>query len=164
MSGAIRIIDAAPEHLAGLLPRMRRADWFELFHACGIPPDAALWEAFAKSLRRRAALRDGQVLALWGVVPFAGYEGAGVPWFVAADGVEREARAFATHARQEVAQLMDGFTLLVNMVSAEHGAAVRFLDWCGFDVAETAEPFGPLGRPFYRFTMQAGTREDVCAE
>lgn len=159
----IRIVDALPAHVEGLLPDMRRADWFELFHSTGLPPDEALYQAYMKSIRRRAALDGDEVVALFGVARLTGHDGIGVPWFVATDALRKHVRAIVEHTRREVQEMMEPFGMLVNMVSAEHTESVRFLRWCGFHVADRAEAFGPLGRDFYRFHMSTGGKS-VCAE
>jgi hypothetical protein len=160
MTVRVDILPASEAHARELAPRMRQADVLEVQASGGYTPLAALLVSLERSEVARAALLDGVVACLWGVVPLrrsALHGRVGGAWLLTSDLLERHPRAFWRHCRRELALLFERFDALTNAMDCRNVAALRWGWRLGFRF-ERPEPFGVEGRPFERFHLR---REDL---
>lgn len=129
---------------------VRQADRDEIEQALQVPIAQAISDGISGHKASRIVV-DGDVVAVFGDVPHS--EGIGVPWLISTVHVERHARAFLQVCRPEVAEMLTRSPLLTNFVDARNTAAIRWLQWLGFQFC-AAEPYGPLGLPFHQFWMR----------
>lgn len=90
-------------------------------------------------------LHDGDVcLAVFGVVPWPGQRGTGVPWMLTTNAMERAGRHEVAHLAREVfGRIRRDFDTLTNWAHRENRRALRFIRWLGFRIDAT--PTGPGG-------------------
>lgn len=95
-----------------------------------------LWMAYRQSLITKTALIDGRVGAVWGLGGGA-LGDTGRPWLMTTtEAVKISPIAFARIYRAEVRKMLNLFPHLVNYVWAEHKAAIRMLEVCGFEIGK----------------------------
>lgn len=141
-----------------LAPRLRPADRAECWAAFGLPVGQTLRRSVEASTVLIAAEADGELAALFGLVPVNALEGEGAPWMLATSEADRHARAWLREAPQWLRLIGDGWSVLRNHVDARNGASIRWLRRMGFHVGEAA-PWGWAGLPFRQFEM----RMESCA-
>lgn len=144
------MVPAAPEHVDELAPKMRPADTAEVLASGGFTPREALEESVTASAHAFAALFDGEVAALWGVVDGPG---CGIVWALTGPAVERHPKAFLRHSRIAVNVLLRHYPALTNFVDARYEQALRWVRRLGFSVGPP-EPFGAAGLPFHRILLR----------
>lgn len=158
----VEIVPATPELAREMAPRMRPAEVAEVAAAEGFTPEQALLESLARSEEAWAALFDGQVACMWGVVVLrrtavGGHHGGA--WLLTTDLVERHPKAFWRGCRAEVGRLLSRYASLTNAIDTRHAKAVRWALRLGFPL-EAPAPFGVEGQLFHHFTAR---REDAWA-
>ena len=99
---------------------------------------------------------DGHVLAIYGVGFSKRGHTVGCPWMASTYHVERYWVPFARASRPKIREFLQGYEYLSNYVDTRHQKAVKWLQWCGFEMKEIEMMSGV---PFYRFEM----RRDQCA-
>ncbi|MFA5943193.1 MAG: hypothetical protein WC876_01865 [Candidatus Thermoplasmatota archaeon] len=147
------ITPAQQAHCEALAPLLRPEDVAEAEAMLEdfSTPLHCLEASVAQSSCAWAALVDGQVDAMFGVVPFetaALEHPRGLIWFVTGQGFPRHALAFARVARPVIRALFESFGPLCNYIDARYLAAVRWAKWLGFVVGAPV-PFGPKGLLFH---------------
>lgn len=149
----------AAEDVRALVGRLRAVDVAEVWASSRNTPESALWLSYQQSTRRFTFFRDSCVVALYGVAPMCLLCTTGVPWLLGSDLMEKAGLYFLKHCKSELAELMNGFSMLENWVDDRNEISKRWLKWCGFHIEEPA-PYGPDGLPFRRFWMR---RNELCA-
>ncbi|HWV38855.1 MAG TPA: hypothetical protein VN033_10315 [Vulgatibacter sp.] len=147
---------AAPAHVDELAPKLRPADAAEVLASGGFTPREALEESVRASAHAFAALFDGEVAGMWGVVDGPG---CGIVWALTGPAVERHPKAFLRHSRVAVGVLLRHYPALVNYVDARYAAALRWVRRLGFEVGPP-ETFGAAGLLFHRILLRRGA---ACA-
>lgn len=145
---------ALPEDVAAIAGDPRQADVAELW-ACGrVTPRQALEFGLRYGGEHVwTGLIDGEPVCMFGVTPTSLLGRAGTPWMVGTGRLDQHAVALIRHSRGAVRTMRSAYDSMANMVDARNTAAIRWLRWIGFTVAEKAQPFGPDRLPFHRFTM-----------
>lgn len=153
---------ASPEDCARVALDMREADKVEaMAMALAGPFEAVSWSIGA-SLESFAGRVDGRAVCLFGVGVASLAPLVGRPWLLATDELDAFALPFLRRNRRVIENWAVRFPVLENWVDARHTVAVRWLRWLGFTLDDPA-PFGPMGRDFHRFTLQAGRDDGTCA-
>lgn len=144
----------APGDVVELVVKMRQADIEEL-EAMGIQDFVKEINAsVARSAFCRAYTVDGELACIVGVVPAGGlFDPYGIPWMLGTDVVTCNQRALMRTCRPYIRLMLQAYPVLFNYVHAENHRAVRWLKCVGFTL-HPAEPHGPLGANFHRFTMR----------
>jgi hypothetical protein len=130
--------------------------------AHGLTPEGALLDSLERSEEAYAAIFDGQVACLFGVVHLATWNGEriGGAWLLTSDLVERHRKAFWRACRPALLELFERWDVLVNAIDVRHEKAIRWAERLGLQLGP-AEPFGLAGEPFRAFRAR---REDVWAQ
>lgn len=147
-----RIVDANLSHLAELKRTLREQDQREIT-CMGIPIKRALLNSYRGSIRRKTAIVDDRVAAMWGVGGVF-LSGKGIPWLLTSPAIEKAPIAFVKEAQREVRKMQAVYPSLENHVLASYHQAVGFLALLGFQI-EPPEPMGPDGVLYRRFWMEA---------
>lgn len=152
------IVFRAPrqEDVAPLAANLRQADVDEA-HACGIfDMHAAVADGMRDSLMAWTITVGDEVIAMMGACPLNGslMDDVGIIWMLGTEGVRKHRRALMRVAPSYIAIMQRAFPTLLNIVFSENKTAVTWLGRMGF-VLEPAEPLGPKGEMFHRFSMKA---------
>lgn len=129
----VELVAAHPRHIASIASRMRDVDKIETA-ALGHTPKQALRAGLSQSLWALTALVDGKPEAMLGVVAESMVESAGTPWLLGTDAVYERGRDMLVKGRDVVALMLNTFSRLGNLVSADNDAAIRLLRRWGFSV------------------------------
>jgi len=148
----IEIVPATVHHARLLLRGLRDADKAEIM-AAGFRPGTAVMSSWRRSVMCNAALVDGEVAALWGVVGVL-LGRVGAPWLLTTSACERVSPIrFARIYRGETLAMSRLFPILENFVDVRYHSAVRMLLLAGFRLDEP-KPYGLHGALFRRFEMR----------
>lgn len=150
-TGDYAIVEAERHHIAALIKTLRDEDAAEAT-SINVSPARAVWKSWRSSILRRAALRNGEVVAAWGLGGGL-LSHVGEPWLMTSKGIEQVPVSFVREARREVRAMLDIRDTLTNFVPASYIRAIRFLEVLGFTVYEPL-PLGPNGVPFRQFTLE----------
>lgn len=147
----IQIIEATLEHVQELGRSMNSEDREEA-EAMGLKAHRALWRSWKDSSFRKAALVDGQVVAIWGVVgSFMGLRGR--LWMVTGKKAREVSPIYsALLYRAEVRKMLEIFPLLENYVDNDYERAVKMLEFGGF---KFDDPIAVGEKLFRRFHKEA---------
>lgn len=147
----IHVEPITEESLRYVLANLSRDDADEL-RAAGLEGKGI--EAFEYGWR--AAVDSGCIyfedepVAIFGAGPARQDTSVGVVWMVATDRFTERPHAMARLSRKVIARWRRKFRMLTNLVHCEHGRAIHWLRWLGFQV----EPVGVGPRDaFFAFWM-----------
>lgn len=151
MTHYIEILPATTQHVQELGVIMNAEDWLEA-EQLGMTPHRALWRSWKMSTLRNAAIVDGEVAAIWGVVgTFMGLTGR--IWMVTGPKArEVSSLDFALLYRREVRKMLEIYPRLENIVDNNYSMSLRMLAISGFSLGDPV-PVGPrqkLYRLFYK--------------
>lgn len=150
----IEVRDASLRDIIYVARHLREADQRECLAATLVKPKHMLVSTFWHSPICLVGLVDGEPVCVFGVATgtLLG-DRAGQPWFVATDKIYQHQRAFLRRNRSMVQSWLEMFPRLENYVDARNEKAIQWLEWLGFKL-DPPKPYGVLGRPFRRFTME----------
>jgi hypothetical protein len=149
------MITVRPMHagdIAGIAASARRADVEEMRDGAGVSIEQALEHGLARSLRCALIMAGDLPLAAFGDACQSPLGGVGIPWLVSTDHITAHARGFLRVCRPLVADMLTRHQVLINYVDARNVAAIRWLEWLGFEMSEPM-PAGVRGLPFKQFSM-----------
>lgn len=153
-----KIQPATIQHAEYIASRVRRADREELWASHMMTPLRAMHIGIKSSEFCVTGLDDEEPVVMWGVNrPCLLSHRHGVPWMVATEKLDQKdvMVAFLRRCREPLLVFMKEFDILENYVDERNTRAIRWLQYMGFDVSETSEPYGLLGLPFRRFEMRS---------
>ncbi len=153
MGRAIQIVPARPAHAELLAPTMRREDVAEVLAFGGFSPLGALLDSLRLSDRAYAVSFDGELAALFGIVPGPFLSREAVPWLLTGEAIERHPVSFWRASREVVDYWAQQYPVLVQWVDARYERALRWAARLGFRVAAPA-PLLPGGLPFCRIELR----------
>jgi len=143
-----------PEDVNWLAERLREHDRKELIASTGQDPAVAL----AASMALGSCLVvecDREPVAVLGLPVVSQLPRTGVPWMLGTDWLDDHPAVFGRYSSTIVESWMSRVDRMVNYVDSRNRKAVDWLSWLGFDI-EDAEPHGPYGVPFHKFTWERG--------
>ncbi|WP_445505062.1 hypothetical protein [Microvirga sp. G4-2] len=153
MRARIEVRPATAEDISAIVANIREADRRECLAQTMLPPADALAATMNSALRAWVGLVDGVPACLFGVSRSSTLTPEwGRPWLVGTPLLERHERAFLRRNKAYISEFISIAPKLENWVDMRNEKAVRWLAWLGFKIHD-AEPHGPLGRLFHRFTM-----------
>lgn len=138
-----------------IAPNLRPEDVRECQAQTLLAPLAAMEFVMRHAVRAWTGLVDGVPVCMFGVSRMVAVgTDVGTPWLFGTPLIDKYERSFLRRNRDMVREMSALFSVLENWVDIRNHKAVRWLRWLGFEIHEP-EPHGPLGRLFYRFTMEA---------
>lgn len=147
-----RIVSADFSHIPALAARLRQEDRREAMLSHGFGAREALEFSLSRSALAWTCLLGDEPQIMWGAAPLADKKpGAGSPWLLSSPALYRLQRPFLRHCPEYMELVLRMFPRLENYVHAENHASIRWLRWCGFELALRPEPYGVAGEPFYYF-------------
>jgi hypothetical protein len=150
----VQYLEATLQHAEAFAPLLRAGD-VEEGRALGLEPREALVESVLNSSEAYAVTFNGELGAMFGVVPLRGtvLGTRGLVWILSGRAVDRYPLAFLKASRQVLDALRKHFDVLTNVVDARYEASLRWLRWLNCELGPPA-PFGPKGMLFCRFTAR----------
>lgn len=128
-----RTDEATAEHAVLIAPYLRATDIADLA-IMDRPVLDALTHSIKDSLWAKTLFADGCPVMLFGVGAING--DIGCPWMVGTPWIERHKRAFFRHVVPWLDVAFDDFRVLMNVTLPESVAALRFLEFMGFEFGE----------------------------
>jgi hypothetical protein len=145
---------ATQDHVAAMLPYVRKADRDEVFASSGSAMEVILPICVGSAREAWAGLVDGQVACIFGVNGRTILSEVGVPWMIGTDLIAKHAKAFLRRNKKMVAVMLSLYPTLINYVDVRNVKAIEWLRWLGF-VFDDPAPHGVYQMPFLRFEMKA---------
>lgn len=133
----------------------RHADIEEMRDGAGVTIEQALWQGLEHSLRASVIMAGDKPVAAFGDTSTGVLSGVGVPWLVSTIHVQKHARGFLRVCRPLVDDMLTRHFELMNYVDERNKAAIRWLEWLGFEMGETVTA-AVSGLPFRKFTKSRG--------
>ncbi len=151
MSGGY-IRDAIPDDAYLLAPNLRNIDCLEVKAVSGHTALEGLLSSFKVPNSKVFSIvqNDGEILGMFGVGDCSHGTGYGVPFLLASENLEKHSKEFLRHSRKWVAELEKDYSVLYNFIHTKNFVAMRWLQWCGFDVKKQMS-YGIGKEPFYLF-------------
>lgn len=133
--------DATGSDVDDLGRRLRDADEKEVIAAGSASGLEALRYSFSRSERPLCVVVNGTVAAMWGVVPdpggtICGGSPSGNVWFLGAPEMSRIKKTFVRLSRQYIAERLDDYTNLWNVVDSRYEATLAWLKSCGAEFGD----------------------------
>ena len=152
MTGKLQVRPSTLDDCAELAATMRWDDRVEIDAASGRSPLTVLLDGFARSVECNAALYDGRVMCIWGVVPEGTILGGrvGCVWMLTSDLVEKYPLAFYRQCKVELRGLMSRWDVLSNFIACSHAKAIRWAKRLGLQFGNP-EPYGIKQELFVQF-------------
>lgn len=136
--------------------RLRSADLQEIQAVSGENPVFALSRSIkASAICYAIATPDDPCIALFGVIADVTPIGSASIWLLASPQLEIHAVAFLRKSHSWLEAFTNQYPILWNYVDARNVKHIRWLQWCGFNLAVHAEIYGVEQRPFYLFQFSA---------
>ena len=130
---------------------MRNVDRLEC-HALGRTPKEGLRLGLRLSIKPLTVMIEGRPEGMLGAVPVSMIGGKAIVWMLGTPELYRYPRAWALLGPRVVADMLETFRSLENVVSADNEKAIRFLAHMGFHVGGASKLF--RGVPFVPFHME----------
>ena len=120
-------------------------------------PVEAIGKSFVESSKCFTILWKGSVAGMMGVVPSEQNENPklGVVWMLGSDQLPLFGFSLVKYARAWIRELIAGYDVLGNLVSARNPAHVRFLKHIGARVVKVHDDCGPGHVPAYQFVFDS---------
>ena len=148
----IKILPAIREHITELSKNYREIE-IKTVKKMGMDHETGILNAFDRSLFVKTAFIDNKIVAMWGCI--GTYLGEiGYPWLIMSSEAEKYPFRIASFYKKELKEMLQLFSVLVDMVDIEHTQAIRLLKIMGFTFKE-AQPFGKNGELFIRAEKRA---------
>jgi hypothetical protein len=126
-------------HVEELGFAMREADKLEVARSTGKTPYEAARLCVDESTVCYAGVINRKLAAIWGVTIPGLIDGHGYPWCLTTPVVDEHPRLFLRGSKFFLRRLVRLCPLLEVDVDAEYTAAIRWLKWLGFEIAEARE-------------------------
>lgn len=146
------IVPATMEHAVAIAPRLRLEDALEIRRGGLIDPLDVITRSIAMSLHSWAWLIEERPAAVFGVAGDLIGRTA-MPWLLTTDDVPRHAKTFWKVSLALKPLMCEAYPGLAGYCDARYEASARWLKRLGFTL-HGPEPFGAIGMPFYRFSME----------
>lgn len=132
-----RCVPVKAWHVEFIAAAMREADRDEILKLNGVTPREGLDISLAQPGRHWTGLIHGAPVVIFGAVPVTTVGGAAVIWLLGTNAVTHYPRIFARFSRKVVAELLDEYDVLLNIVHADNRVALRWLQWLGATFARS---------------------------
>jgi hypothetical protein len=149
---------ALPGDAEAVAAGMRPADLAEVLAAGFADGRDAIDYSLARSpLVALAMAEEGRPIALCGVAQNTLLALTGQPWVLGTVNLDRPCaqRAFLYFSSRVAGLMRARYARLENWVDARYPAAVRWIEWMGFNLDPPA-PYGVRGELFHRFWWERG--------
>lgn len=139
-----------PEHLADLAETMSTEASNEVWAATRMTPYEALATSLAVSRDAQAWLVNGKCMAMFGVAGATAMSRIGQPWMLGSRDLPKYAKTFMKGCDIVIADWLETYPVLRNVVDARYTVAIRWLQKLGFTILPPIE-VGPDKMLFHPF-------------
>lgn len=155
----IEIVPATREHAEFIAANPRPADVAEVWAQDRTHPLDVMLKGLKVSPHVQTGMVDGEPIGMFGVTPLSLIRGIGLPWMMASARADilQARKALLRESREVVGAWRVQYKYLANVVDDRNTRAKQWLEWLGFELAETYL-IGPDQLPFRMFKW---SREDV---
>lgn len=150
------IVPVEPGHIEHVAANIREADAVEVYEAARRDVLYMMQRSYKRSDRNATLMVRQEPVAVIGVGRLSTLSSVGVPWMLGTDGVTKHARHLLPYGSEVVRKMMQGHTVLRNMVHVDNKASIRWLKSLGFTLHD-AEPLGWRGAMFHTFEKKEDT-------
>lgn len=150
----VLIRDAEEADVGRMADRMREIEKAEVWASHRFTPQEALTVSYQGSTKRLSITLDGEVVAMFGIVPDSLLDKNACVWLLTTESVNRMWVRFLKVSRAMVSLLRAQYTLY-NWVDCRYEKSIKWVQWCGGKLSDAA-PFGPDGLPFRFFSFEGG--------
>lgn len=145
----LQLTDLREGDVQFIAANMRVADVQEL-EALGRAPLHALSDALKLGGARGVCRKpDGEPICIYGLVEREA--GVGVPWMLGTPAVQQYRKSFIECSRRVVADMVEQYPLLINIVDSRNVVSHAYLRRLGFEIDTRNPVTPPSGVPFYVF-------------
>ena len=145
---------ATQAHVHAAIDGMRDDERAQLWAGFRWTPAEAVWRCVEESAQTWAAIVDGEVMAVFGVVPHSTLLRIGIPWLATTAAVERHPKTFYRLCRAILPGFREKWPTLIGAISQRHERSLAWARHLGFDIGEPI-PTGPDGAPFHRVELRS---------
>lgn len=158
MGADVRFVRAESVHAVELAGQMRFADAEECAALGFSGPLEALQRSLADSSLARTMIINGQVAAMFGVVPLESKTALGPPvkgvvWLLTGEAIDKHKKEFVRWSKAAVATLLEHCPVLCNIVDGRYTGALRWARWIGFTIGSPSV-LEPSGVDFYPIVIR----------
>lgn len=153
----IRVRPSEAADVFALAACLREDDEQEVLDMSGRSPEDAIGLGFVESTKCFTILWKGTVAGMMGVVPSLECDcpRLGTVWMLGSDQLALFGFSLVKYARAWLRELIDGYDVIGNLVSARNPAHVRFLKHIGARVVKAHDACGPGKVPAYEFVFDS---------
>lgn len=151
ISEEIKLRPPLPGDIDHLAKHMRQQDVDEVWASNHLTPKQAIQQGITAS-QHVVVASDGDPFFIYGIVSMGLLSDTGVPWALGTDKILQYKRPLLSTAPFVISRMLELYARLCNHVDARNTVSVRWLQHMGFTM-ERAEPYGPDGVYFHKFTM-----------
>lgn len=116
-------------------------------------PTEGLAAAIRFSTAPEKVFFNGELAAIWGVVPFSLLTGHAMPWVLTTRVVTKHPITFYKESVRIIADLRRAYSRLSSLIDSRHRTSLIWADRLGFRI-ELPRACGPNGMLFSRVTME----------
>ena len=148
------MIEIRPANIEDALHiNVRECDVREIWRTSLSDPNIAIRRSIIASRDVWTALWDGEIMAVFGVADKSVVNKVGSPWLLASDLLLEHKREFITNTKIYMEEVKQGYDLLTNYIDDDNKITQIWLEYLGFTL-EDPVPYGAIGKPFRKFTME----------
>jgi hypothetical protein len=134
--------------------RVRADDCREIWRTSLSDPNKAIRRAILSSRDAWTVFVDDEIMCIFGVATSSMINRVGTPWLLGSDLIVEHKYEFLAGSKKYIDLMKHGYSKLVNHVDQDNELSILWLQWLGFDVETEAKPYGAIGKPFRKFTME----------
>jgi hypothetical protein len=112
-----------------------------------------LWNSWRHSACAKTVELDGEVIAMFGIVPATLLGYAANAWFLGSPDLRKIKKSFVVLSRKWIAHFLLDYPMLWNVVDARYRESLTWLESCG---AVLHKPVDINGNQFIPFTITRG--------
>lgn len=157
VEGELLVRTATSDDCVRIVPELTISDYDEIEATMGLSPQDGLLAAYARSTEAFVIERNGQVVAIGGLVededpdvPFANV------WMLATPKVRKVPISFTKVIRAWLSEYATKYGALYGYADARNKDHIKWIARNGFTIIRIVEEMGPQKRPFYEFVYMEG--------
>jgi hypothetical protein len=146
------IRDAEIDDIDKMKDNLREADKQEIWASDHHTPEKALWDSYHLSTEKMVAVFNGELVAMFGIVPVSLLDNKAVVWMLTTNAIEKMPLRFLKLSKKFIGLLRERYSMLFNFVDARHKKSIDWLNWCGASFFPPQD-YGVEHLPFQQFVF-----------
>lgn len=144
------ICDASLMDIFLMEGKMRPMEISEVWASEHLTPKEALLKSYEKSTGKLTLWYQGQVVAMFGIVPESLLSNRAMVWLLTTDTIYKMKISFAKLSLRVLSLMLSRYGLVYNFVDARNEQCLNWLRWLGANIYP-AQPYGLDSLPFHYF-------------